>query len=172
MLAWSASVAFSPDGTHLISGSYDKTAKLWDVATGTLLHTFEGHSNDIDAVGFSSDGGQVATGSKDESVRIWDRDTGRLLKKFEALGGWSTALAYLHGQKQILVGHFSGRLNVLDVETGAVEPQSHFSGGVSALAVSSDDSVVVGHGVGAVLLWRLPNDTGKLTLEGGSFRAL
>src|SRR5262245_47914287 len=49
------SLAFSPDGGRVLSGSEDKTAKLWDTATGALLRTFEGHSDVVSSVAFSLD---------------------------------------------------------------------------------------------------------------------
>jgi WD40 repeat protein len=49
------SVAFSPDGSRVLSGSSDNTLKLWDAATGTLLRTFEGHSDVVTSVAFSPD---------------------------------------------------------------------------------------------------------------------
>ncbi len=50
------SVAFSPDGARVLSGSDDKTVKLWDAATGALLRTFEGHTGYVTSVAFSPDG--------------------------------------------------------------------------------------------------------------------
>ena len=57
------SVAFSPDGTHLLSGSPDKTLKLWDAATGELIRTFEGHAGGVTSVAFSPDGTRLLSGS-------------------------------------------------------------------------------------------------------------
>jgi WD40 repeat protein len=50
------SVAFSPDGQRVVSGSYDETVRLWDAATGALQQTLEGHSSGVTSVAFSSDG--------------------------------------------------------------------------------------------------------------------
>ncbi len=57
------SVAFSPDGTRVLSGSSDKTLKLWDAASGQLIRTFEGHSDRVTSVAFSPDGTRVLSGS-------------------------------------------------------------------------------------------------------------
>ena len=56
------SVAFSPDGTRLVSGSDDKTVKHWDVSSGQLIRTLEGHSDRVKSVAFSPDGSRVLSG--------------------------------------------------------------------------------------------------------------
>jgi WD40 repeat protein len=52
-------VAFSPDGMHVLSGSFDYTLKLWDTATGQLIRTFQGHLGEVYSVTFSPDGARV-----------------------------------------------------------------------------------------------------------------
>ena len=63
------SVAFSPDGKQIVSGSDDKSVRVWDAVTGTVKSTLQGHSNWVTAVAFSPDGKQIVSGSNDNSVR-------------------------------------------------------------------------------------------------------
>jgi hypothetical protein len=65
------SVAFSPDGQRIVTGSYDQTAKVWEAASGKELLTLKGHSSYVKAVTFSQDGQRILTGSSDETVRVW-----------------------------------------------------------------------------------------------------
>jgi WD40 repeat protein len=77
------SVAFSPDGKQVVSGSCDETVRLWDAATGAPLQTLKGHTNSVSSVAFSPDGKQVVSGSYDETVRLWDTATGAPLQMLE-----------------------------------------------------------------------------------------
>jgi hypothetical protein len=65
-------VAFAPDGKTVATGSKDKTAKLWDAASGECRATLSGHTDVVRAVAFSPDGKTVATGSSDKTTRLWD----------------------------------------------------------------------------------------------------
>ena len=64
-------VAFSPDGRLLATTSIDKTARLWDPATGDCLRTLAGHTDRVRGVAFSPDGRLLATTSSDKTARLW-----------------------------------------------------------------------------------------------------
>jgi len=66
------SLVFFPDGTLLVSGSYDKTIKLWDVQTGGIVKTFHGHTNYVHSVSVSADCTLVASGSDDYTICLWN----------------------------------------------------------------------------------------------------
>jgi len=74
-----SSVAFSTDGTRIVSGSRDKLVRVWDASTGRALNVLNGHISSVTSVAFSTDGTRIVSGSTDESVRVWDALTGKEL---------------------------------------------------------------------------------------------
>jgi hypothetical protein len=66
------SVAFSPDGARLVSGSWDKTLRLWDAKTGQPIgEPWRGHEDEVRSVAFSPDGTRLVSGSFDKTLRLW-----------------------------------------------------------------------------------------------------
>src|SRR5262249_57365549 len=65
-------LAYSADGRYLATGSYDRSAKVWDAATAKELATLVGHGATVEAVAFSPDGKILATGSYNGTVKLWD----------------------------------------------------------------------------------------------------
>jgi WD40 repeat protein len=88
-------VAFSADGGRVVTGSDDRTAKLWDTGTGENLITFGGHTAAVRRVGFSPDGTRIVTASDDRSAKLWDAQTGQelLALKAHATEVWSVAFS-------------------------------------------------------------------------------
>ena len=72
-----SSVAFSPDGRHIVSGSQDYTIQVWDAQTGAQVgNPLEGHTKSVNSVAFSPDGRHIVSGSWDHTIQVWDAQTG------------------------------------------------------------------------------------------------
>jgi WD40 repeat protein len=76
------SAAFSPDGRHILSGSDDRTMRLWDAVTGKQVRVFSGHESGVKSVAFSPDGRHALSGGSDATVRWWDVAGGKEIKVF------------------------------------------------------------------------------------------
>lgn len=72
---WIQAVAFSPDGARLASAAVDRTARVWDIASGTEVLMLQ-HPASVTSIAFSPDGALIVTGSEDGLVRLWDAATG------------------------------------------------------------------------------------------------
>jgi WD40 repeat protein len=97
------SVAFSPDGRTALSGSRDRTMKLWDLATGNEIRTFA-HKDDVLSVAFSPDRRAVLSGSSDALLRLWDVATGREIRTFTGHKANVYAMAFSPDAKSVLSG--------------------------------------------------------------------
>ncbi len=73
-------VAFSPDGTRVVSGGGDHTVKLWEASSGRLIRTFSGHDSSINTVAFAPNGQSFYSGSSDKTIRHWHAATGELIR--------------------------------------------------------------------------------------------
>jgi WD40 repeat protein len=71
----------------LATGSWDKTARIWDVATGQESLSLKGHDNYVYGVAWSPDGKMLATGSLDKTVKVWDAATGQELQTLKGHTG-------------------------------------------------------------------------------------
>ena len=81
------SAGFSPDGTKLVSASWDKTVRVWDVATGECVQTLQGHTNYVNSAGFSPDGTNLVSASEDKTVRVWNVATGECVQTLRGYTG-------------------------------------------------------------------------------------
>ena len=62
----------SSDGAYALSASWDKTLRLWELATGTTTRRFVGHTNDVLSVSFSADNRQIVSGARDKTIKLWN----------------------------------------------------------------------------------------------------
>ena len=74
------SVALSPDGKRIVSGSNDNTIQIWDAETGKPVgEPFRGHTAWVKSVAFSPDGRRIVSGSTDKTIRIWDAEAAAIV---------------------------------------------------------------------------------------------
>ena len=88
-------VASSPDGRFVLTGSNDKTAKLWLLSTGECLHTYAAAKDAVWTVAFSPDGRLVGVGSKDKSILVFETFTGRAFKTMSGTSAHTDAVTGL-----------------------------------------------------------------------------
>jgi WD40 repeat protein len=97
-------VAFAPDGKTVLTGSADKTARLWDVATGREIRVVSGHSDRVTAVAFAPDGKTVLTGSADKTARLWNAADGQEVRRYVGHADALSAVAFSRDGRYVLTG--------------------------------------------------------------------
>ncbi len=151
---WVNSVAFSPNGRIVASGSEDRTIKLWDVARSKEVRTFKkgwwrkGHDAPVRTVNFSPDGSLIASGGDDNTIKLWEVRTGKLVRTLQDEGlGVKTVAFSPDGH---ILASVNDRVKLWEVETGK---EFRPIKGRNAVAFSPDGHFLATGG---------PNDTIKL----------
>ena len=114
------SVAFSPDGKRIVSGSWDGTLRIWDADTGQPLGApLTGHTDAVYGVAFSPDGTRIVSGSADHTVRIWDADTGQPIgAPLTGHTDFVDGVAFSPDGHRIVSGSGDNTLRIWDADTG------------------------------------------------------
>jgi WD40 repeat protein/tetratricopeptide (TPR) repeat protein len=149
------SMAFSPDGKMILTGSWDSTAQLWDAATGQPLGSPIKHPEGFRSVAFSPDGRTILTGCGDHKARRWDAATGTQIgQPLEHRGTVYSAVFSADG-RSILTSSRDGMARLWDGEVGRpVGRVLDYGNLVGAVAFSRDGKTIFTGGVdGKVRLW-------------------
>ena len=114
------SVAWSSDGRRVATGSFDRTARIWDATTGGLVRTLAGHGGSVFSVAWSPDGRRVATGSRDKTARIWDATTGEVIRTLEGHRDGVLSVAWSPDGRRVATGSRDNTARIWDAVTGTV----------------------------------------------------
>jgi WD40 repeat protein len=113
-------VAYSPDGTHMASGSDDATLKVWDAASGAELATLSGHTDRVVAVAYSPDGTRIVSGSFDQTSKLWDTQTMECVGML-SYSGWVSGCDFSPLGTHVCCGGDGGGVYILELMGSAVD---------------------------------------------------
>jgi len=160
------SVAFSPDGRTLASGSEDQTIKLWDVASGRELRTLAGHTDMVTSVAFSPNGRTLVSVSHD--IEVWDVTSGREPRALSGQTVWVASVAFSPDGRTVASGGGDRTIKLWDVASGReLRTLSGHSDFVNSVAFSPDGRTLAsGSGDDTIKLWDVASGRELRTLAG------
>ena len=141
------SVAFSPDGRHIVSGSLDKTIQFWDAQTGGQVgNPLQGHTDSVFSVAFSPDGRHIVSGSRDKTIQLWDVQTGgQVGNPLQGHTDSVFSVAFSPDGRHIVSGSRDKTIQLWDAQTGGQvgNPLQGHTWSVDSVAFSPDGRYIV-----------------------------
>jgi len=174
-------LAFGPDGGRLATASLDRSVKVWDTASGGLLHTLP-HTGNVLGVAFSPDGGRLASTGEDKTVRVWDAKTGREVLGLRGHTDSSGCVSFSPDGRRLASASLDGTIRVWDAtplqgdEGQEVFTFTRHDDEIRTVTVSPDGERVVSAGGGTLVrgplvkVWNAA--TGQMILEFPGHRVL
>ncbi|KAL6833522.1 putative wd40 protein [Trichoderma sp. SZMC 28015] len=161
-------ITFSPNGLLLASCAYDKTVRIWEIATGTLRQTFTGYEDSVACVAFSLDSRTLASISKDGISKFWDVDTGVLQRTIQHDDSIDDAAFSL--DISLLATRRSRKIIIWDLKLGGTRQYEldKTSGACPSLAFSADRLLLAGVSDSEIIVWDIATGAVRQTIKGQS----
>jgi WD40 repeat protein len=162
------SLALSPDGKYLVSGSRDLTVRLWDLNSGQVLRTFLGHTEEVAALAFAPNGRQIASGGHDQTVKVWNLDPVDAHRAFQGHKGPVWSAIFSPDGRRIASGGADRVVHIWDAATGREwKSLSGHSQAITALAFHPGGALLASAGGERVIrIWDLESGQTTKQLEG------
>jgi WD40 repeat protein len=175
--SWVTSIVFSADGQRLVSGSWDRSVKFWDVSSGHEVSTVDDGAKRIEALAFSRDGRWVAGENADNDVTLWNAASGQQVRTLRGRHGsgdlrnaWVYSIAFSPDGRCLASGVDDKTVRLWNVETGSrirdlvSDPRS-----VTYIAFSPDGHwLASGADLKSIGVWNVATGHLEKTLEGHS----
>ena len=166
-------IGFSRDGRTLVTGNFNGTVNLWDVAGGRLLRTLNGHTDVVYKGVFSPDEKVLASCSRDGKIKLWDTATGRELRTLAGHTRPVKAVAFSPNGKLLASVSNDGTLRLWDLASG-LEQRSFVhtrsdavdNSVYSVLFISHGEMIVAGNGDGTISYWEVASGKERQILKG------
>lgn len=152
------SVLFSPDDKYLLSASSDKIIRLWNIATGDIVKTFDGHSDYISSVVFSPNGKYIVSASADRTIRLWNVKNGECVKVFTGHTNKVLSALFSPNSKYIVSASSDRTVRIWSVADGkCIRILDGHTDNVYSASFSSDGKFIVSSSNdGNIKLWAFP----------------
>ncbi len=153
---WVRCMSFTPDSLKLVSGSFDKTIKLWQLDTGAEIYTLGERLKGVFALAVSPDGKLLASGSWNETIELWNLETGSLLYNLSQHKASVRALAIAPDSRTLISGSFDQTIVLWSLPDGTVTKTILDREPIAAIALSADGTFLASTGDdGIVKIWSL-----------------
>jgi len=160
------SAAFSPDGKRIVSGSNDKTIKIWDAATGTELMTLRGYDG-IWPGAFDPDVKRIVSNGGDNTVKVWDVATGTELMTLRGHKEEVSSVAFSPDGRRFVSGSSDKTIKIWDAATSTELMTLHDDNWVEDASFSPDGKrIISGGGDNTIKVWDSATGAELMTLRG------
>ena len=156
-----SSLALNSDNTKLVSGSWDKTIRLWDLPSSKSEVLFKGHTKDVLSVGFSNDERLIFSGSMDNTLKYWNTK-GELKYDNTQFNGWVSCILNIKKGKQnfIAVGSWDGSVKVLNSEYNVDKEIQGNEYAVTSMSTDDDgDFLFIAYKNGTIKVWNIQENS-------------